>query len=158
MPTSSGLFKGKWVDKIQEGLIIRMEKINSRWNRKGPRDLDIIRYEMLRSCLYAFNKGSKVMWMIKRTIKNKEERIMVSLYKILVRPNVEYCVSVWSPYYKKDKELLEKFNVDIQKWLSIDMEGLSYEETLRHLSLRTLEERRNRQDMIKVFKMSQGSQ
>ena len=33
---------------------------------------------------------------------------MVSLYKTLVRPYVEYYVSWWSPYYKKDKELLEK--------------------------------------------------
>jgi len=42
------------------------------------------------------------------TIKHKEAGIMVSLYKTLVRPHVEYGVSAWSPYYKKDKELLEK--------------------------------------------------
>jgi len=42
-------------------------------------------------CLYAFNKGSKVMWMIRRTIKYKKVKIMVSLYKTLVRPHVEYC-------------------------------------------------------------------
>ena len=40
-------------------------------------------------CLYAFNKASKVM--IKRSVKYKEARIMVSLYKTLVRPHVEYC-------------------------------------------------------------------
>jgi len=27
---------------------------------------------------------------------------MISLYKTLVRPHVEYCVAAWSPYYKKD--------------------------------------------------------
>ena len=43
-------------------------------------------------CLYAFNKASKVMGMIKRSVKYKEARIMVSLYKTLVRPHVEYCV------------------------------------------------------------------
>ena len=46
--------------------------------------------------------------MIKRTITYKDLRIMLNLYKTLVRPHVEYCVSAWSPYYKKDKELLEK--------------------------------------------------
>ena len=44
-------------------------------------------------CLYAFNKASKVMGMIKRTIKYEEAGIMVSLYKTLVRPHVEYFVS-----------------------------------------------------------------
>ena len=46
--------------------------------------------------------------MIRRTISYKEPRIMLSLYKTLVRPHVEYCSSVWNPYYSKDKELLEK--------------------------------------------------
>jgi len=32
---------------------------------------------------------------------------MVRLYKTLVRPHLEYSVSVWSPHYTKDKELLE---------------------------------------------------
>ena len=48
-------------------------------------------------CLYAFNKASKVMGMIKRTIKHKKAWIMVSLYRTLVRPHVEYCVSAWNP-------------------------------------------------------------
>ena len=33
---------------------------------------------------------------------------MVRLYKTLVRPHLEYCVSAWSPHYIKDKELLER--------------------------------------------------
>jgi len=48
-------------------------------------------------CTYAFNKASKVMGMIKRTIKCNEARIMLSLYKTLVILHVEYCVSAWSP-------------------------------------------------------------
>ena len=46
--------------------------------------------------------------LIKRTITYKDQKIMLNLYKTLVRPHVKYCVSAWSPYYKKDKELLEK--------------------------------------------------
>jgi len=33
---------------------------------------------------------------------------MLSLYKTLVRPHVEYCSCAWNPHYNKDKELLEK--------------------------------------------------
>jgi len=36
-------------------------------------------------CLYAYNKAKKVLGMIRRTIMNKEPRIMMSLYKTLVR-------------------------------------------------------------------------
>jgi len=59
-------------------------------------------------CRYAANKANKVLSIIKRTITYKDPKIMLNLYKILVRPHVEYCVCAWRPCYKKDKELLEK--------------------------------------------------
>ena len=62
-------------------------------------------------CEYAYSKANRVMGMIRRTITYKEPRIMLSLYKALVRPHVEYCSYAWNPSYKKDKELLEKILV-----------------------------------------------
>ena len=59
-------------------------------------------------CKYAYTKASKVMGMIRKTISYKEPKIMLSLYKTLVRPHVEYCSSVWNPHYSKDKVLLER--------------------------------------------------
>jgi len=59
-------------------------------------------------CRYAYTKASRVMGMIRRTISYKEPKIMLSLYKTLVRPHVEYCSSVWNPHYSKDKVLLER--------------------------------------------------
>jgi len=102
-------------------------------------------------CMYAFNKASRVMGMIKRTIRFKEVRIMLSLYNTLVRPHVEYCASAWSPYYKKDKELFEKVQRRFTK-MTVNMD----EERLQSLNLWSLEESRNRQDLIEVFKMSKG--
>jgi len=34
-------------------------------------------------------------------IRFKDTRVMLSLFKILVRPHVEYCSSAWNPYYKR---------------------------------------------------------
>ena len=94
--------------------------------------------------------------MIKRTIRFKDMRVMLSLYKSLVRSHVEYCISAWNPHYKKDKELIEKVQRIFTKMIN-NMEGKSYEERLIYcLKLWTLEERRNRQDLIEVFKMCNG--
>ena len=49
--------------------------------------------------------------MIKKTISYKEHKIMLNLYKTLVRPHVQYASSAWNPYYKKDKE----FSTDIPR-------------------------------------------
>jgi len=38
----------------------------------------------------------------------------------------------------------------------VNMDGMSYEDRLRSLKLWSLEERRNRQDLTEVFKMSKG--
>jgi len=59
------------------------------------------------------------------------------------KPHVEYCVSVWSPHYKKDKELLEKVQRKSTKMIK-GMKGKSYEERLRKLNLWSLEERRKK--------------
>jgi len=46
--------------------------------------------------MYDFNKATRVFGMIKKTIRFKDTRIMIGLYKTLVRPHVEYCVSAWN--------------------------------------------------------------
>jgi len=51
-------------------------------------------------CLYAYSKANRVLGMIRRPIINKKLRIMLSLYKTLIRPHVEYCSTVWSPLYE----------------------------------------------------------
>jgi len=90
-----------------------------------------------------------VLGMIKRTIRYKDTRVMMSLYKTLVRPHIEYCVSAWNLHYIKDKK--RTFTK-----ISNNMEGKTYEERLQCLKLWTLEERRNRQDLIEVFKICNG--
>jgi len=59
-------------------------------------------------CMYAANRANRALGMIKRTIRNREPEIMVKLYKAIVRPHLEYCVSAWNPHYSKNKELMER--------------------------------------------------
>jgi len=54
-------------------------------------------------CQKAYTKASKVLDMITWTFSYKGRDTMVPLYKSLVRPHLAFCVSAWSPYYKKDR-------------------------------------------------------
>jgi len=96
-----------------------------------------------------------VMGMIKRTIRFKDTRVMLSLYKTLVRPHVEYCSSAWNSHYIKDKQLIKKVQRRFTKMIK-NMERKMYEERLHWLRLWSLEDRRNRQDHIEGFKMCNG--
>ena len=77
---------------------------------------------------------------------------MVILYKTLIRPTLDYCISVWKPYTKKDKEKLEKIQRRYTKMI-IGCKGKTYEQRLNKLRLTSLEQRHYRADMIQVFKV-----
>jgi len=66
-------------------------------------------------------------------------------------PSAKYCCCAWNSSYKKDKELLEKIQHTYTKMV-INMWGKMCEKRLKSLWLWTLEERRNRQDIIEVLK------
>ena len=78
---------------------------------------------------------------------------MTMLYKSLVRPHLEYCTAALPPHYAKDKELLEK----VQHWFTRLISGikdLEYQDRLKLLGLLTLEEKRNRTDLVEMLKIS----
>ncbi len=62
---------------------------------------------------------------------------------------------VWYPHFKKDKALLERVQHQFTR-LFPDLISLQYEDRLRSLGLWSLEERRNRSDLIEVFKLVHG--
>ena len=59
-------------------------------------------------CRIAASKGNQVLGMIRRNITYKEKSLTVPLYKANVRPHLEYCIQAWSPYPRKDIDMLEK--------------------------------------------------
>ena len=103
-------------------------------------------------CQQAYAKASKALGIIART--NKTPHVLLRLYKSLVRPHLEYCVPAWSPHYE-DKVLLERVQHRFTKMVP-GFRQLTYEQRLKRLGLWTLEERRNRADLLEVFKMYKG--
>ena len=106
-------------------------------------------------CTAACNKANRILGMINRTIVYKSKEVLLKLYKSLVRPHVEYCTPVWSPCYQKDKILIEKVQHRFTRMIP-GFSKLPYSERLKRLGLWSLEERRNRADLIEVFKIVKG--
>uniref|UniRef100_A0A4W3ILC9 DH domain-containing protein n=1 Tax=Callorhinchus milii TaxID=7868 RepID=A0A4W3ILC9_CALMI len=69
----------------------------------------------------------------------------------LVRPQLEYCVQFWAPYFRKDIRVQRRFTRMIP-----GMGNLSYEDRLEKLGLFPLEQRRLRGDLGEVFKIMKG--
>ena len=83
------------------------------------------------------------------------DSFLIKLYKQLVRPHLEYAACVWSPYWQRDKLLLEK----VQRRATKCAQGMahkSYELLLSALKLDLLQKRRNIFDLIEVFKIVGG--
>ena len=76
--------------------------------------------------------------MIKRNIICKNAAIIMRLYKSLVRPRLKYRIQAWSPYDKKDIEVLER----VQKRATKMVYGygdLNYKDKLFLLDLPSVE-------------------
>ena len=103
----------------------------------------------------AASKSNQVLGMIRRHITYKENCLIVPLYKAIVRPHLEYCIQAWSPYLRKDIDMLEKIHWRATKLIP-GLRDLRYEERLKEWGLTTLETRRLREDQIEVFKILNG--
>ena len=81
--------------------------------------------------------------------------MIVPLYKAIVRPHLEYCIQAWSPYLRKDIDMLEQIQRRATKLIP-ELRDLRYEKRLKKCGLTTLETRRLRGDQIEVFKILNG--
>ena len=89
-----------------------------------------------------------------RTFTTRERLPLMTLYKSLVRPLVEYSSALWCPISKADIKRLE----EVQKSFIRKINGVStdYRTALKQLNLYSLERRRERYLIMQVWKMIEG--
>ena len=75
-----------------------------------------------------------------------KKSLSIPLYKAIVRPHLEYCIQAWSPYLRKDIDMLEKIQRRATKLIP-GLGDLRYEERLKECGLTTLETR----DIFKIL-------
>ena len=101
---------------------------------------------------YTRPSPNKILGLFRRNITYKEKKLIIPLYKAIVRPHLEYCIQAWRPYRKKDIYTLERIQRRATKLIP-ELRDLSYEERLKECGLTTQETRQLRGDQSEVFKM-----
>ncbi len=97
-------------------------------------------------------KARKIAGLLLRTFRSRHPKVLLPIYKALIRPLVEYGTSVWNSQNKKDIKEIEH----VQRFFTKKISGLSrlnYNSRLLKLELPTLELRRSYFDILMCHKL-----
>ena len=118
------------------------------------KDLGIIVSEDLKfhcqvdkACKKAHNEINR----IRRTFKSRSPEFIANMFKLYVRPHLEYCIEVWNPKSRGDIIKMEKVQNKMTK-LARNTHHMRPEERNNILGLSSHEDRRLRGDMINMYK------
>ena len=88
---------------------------------------------------------------IRRSFTTRTPTFLTDMYKLYVRPHMEYCVEMWNPGYQGDKKKLELVQNKMTRLLNLGHQ-MRPEERNTMMGLTSHENRRKRGDMIATFK------
>ena len=83
------------------------------------------------------NKANSIVAVIRRSFTSLNQHNCLPLYKALVRSQLDYAISIWSPYKQKYKDAIDNVQRRATKQLP-GMKNIPYEERLERLKLPTL--------------------
>ena len=121
----------------------------------SEKDLGVIVHKSLKpsaQCAKAAGKANQVLGQLSRAVTYRDKNTFLKLYSVYVRPHLEYAVQSWCPYTQEDKAALEKIQKRAISMVS-NFSGKSYDEKLKEAGMISLQERRQRGDMIQVYKI-----
>ena len=99
------------------------------------------------------NKANSLLGLISRTFEYKNPKTMVTLYKSIVRPHLEFANQIWAPYLVKHVTLIENVQKRATKIIP-GLQNLDYKSRLQALNIPTLAYRRLRGDMVEMYKIT----
>lgn len=102
-------------------------------------------------------KANRTLGFVKRNIKTKNQSVKELAYKTLVRPQVEYASTVWSPFTKQNIQKVEMLQRRAARWVTNRYSSYdSVTEMLSDLGWRSLENRRNDARLAMFYKITYG--
>ena len=103
-------------------------------------------------CSKVAAKENVVLGMMARGFHYRDKHTWIKLYKVYVRPHLEFASPAWNPWLQKDIDTLEKVQKRAVNMCS-GLTGQSYDQKLRELGLDSLYLRRKKADLIMVWKV-----
>ncbi|CAH2106015.1 unnamed protein product [Euphydryas editha] len=97
-------------------------------------------------------RTNSMLYVVRKAFNIITKDLFIKIYKTYIRPLLEYAFQIWNPYFKKDIEMLEKVQRRATKMVA-SLRHKTYEERLSELKLSTLEQRRQRGDLIETYKI-----
>ena len=97
---------------------------------------------------------SQTGWIL-RTFRTRKTLPMLTLYKSLVVPLLEYCCQLWSPWRVGEKQALEAVQRSFTNRITA-VQHLDYWARLIELDLYSLERRRERYAILYIYKILTG--
>ena len=97
-------------------------------------------------------KCKKMCGYIFRTFMIRDPDALMSIFRSLVTPIMDYCSVVWNPHKRKATQI-EKIQRNFTKRLT-GLKELSYYERLKYLKIYSMERRRERYDLLYIFKIT----
>ena len=99
--------------------------------------------------------ASRMVGWVMRTFRRRSIGLMLSLWKSLIQSKLDYCSQLWSPTDQASISKLEGVAKSFTARVS-GLEGLDYWDRLAKLGMYSQERRRERYQIIFIWKLSQG--
>ena len=101
------------------------------------------------------NKANRVTGLIRRSYTYLDKNSFRYLFNALIRPYLEYCVSIWYSLLKRNEELIENV-LPRESKLIPGISNFLYPDRLRPINMPSMKYHQIRGDMIHVYKIRHG--
>jgi len=107
-------------------------------------------------CTKAAATAARVLAQISRAFSYRDKNTFLRLYKMYVRPHLEFSSQAWRPWLARDIDALERVQIQAVNMIG-GLVGVSYQEKLVELGLQSLADRRKEADLLLMQKVICGA-
>jgi hypothetical protein len=101
---------------------------------------------------FNYERCGRMVNCLLRSFQLHNTSFLVNMFKVFVRPIVDYCYSIYCPHTLQNVQLIESIQRSFTRRI-ICNDGMSYPDRLNLLELETLERRGIKNDLIKAYKI-----